>query len=237
MPRRCRFVLRHMRSYSSVLSQILGSHPQIDGYCETHLKYRTSFDLWRLKRRVVHLTGKPLAGDYVLDNLLHEYPIARGILASSRSRGIVIVRRPVASVCSIIEMGLTQTSIPWHRDFDRVARYYESRLAGLLRLTEALRGRVVFLEAERLFSNTQEVLDQLGIFLELQSPLRAQYQPLPPGGEPGSANPQTRPAVSLPRVLATRLQYAYDFWCAAIRNTCPVIGGAAKLRRFDQLPG
>jgi hypothetical protein len=46
-PRKSLFVLGHMRSYSSLLCHILGSHPQIDGYCETHIKYRTRFDLLR----------------------------------------------------------------------------------------------------------------------------------------------------------------------------------------------
>jgi hypothetical protein len=53
--RRHLFLLGHMRSYSSVLSHILGSHPQIDGYCETHIKYRTRLDLWRLHHRVRQL--------------------------------------------------------------------------------------------------------------------------------------------------------------------------------------
>jgi hypothetical protein len=249
--RRYLFVLGHMRSYSSVLSHILGSHPQIDGYCETHIKYRTRFDLWRLEQRVRKLTGEPLAGDYVLDKVLHEYPLARGILDSPRARGIIVVRRPTASVRSIIEMGLTHSPIPWYRDFERVARYYEARLAGLLRLAEALRGRVVFLEAERLLSNTREVLDQLSIFLELQSPLQPEYRQFTHTGALGFGDPsavistgrivfthrETRTTVSLPRSLATRLQYAYDFWCAAIRNSCPVISGIAKTRLPDQLPG
>src|SRR5262245_13075611 len=38
------FVLSHMRSYSSLLSHVLGSHPEIDGYCETHLRYRSGLD-------------------------------------------------------------------------------------------------------------------------------------------------------------------------------------------------
>lgn len=148
--RRHLFLLGHMRSYSSVLSHILGSHPRIDGYCETHTKYRTHLDLWRLHRRVRKLTGGPLGGDYVLDKVLHDYPMARSILDSSRTRGIVLVRRPGASVRSIIEMGLNYSPVAWHRNFELVARYYETRLAALLRLTEALRGRVVFLEAETL---------------------------------------------------------------------------------------
>jgi hypothetical protein len=235
--RRNLFLLGHMRSYSSVLSHILGSHPQINGYCETHTKYRTYFDLWKLHRRVRKLTGEALIGDYVLDKVLHDYPMARSILDSSRTRAIVLVRRPRETVRSIIEMGLTHSPIAWHRDFELVARYYETRLAGLLRLTETLRGRVVFLEAETLLSDTREVLDQLGVFLELQSPLQTEYRRFAHTGELGFGDPskaistgritvtarESRTAVSLPRPLTTRLQNAYDFWCAAIRKSCPAI--------------
>ena len=235
--RRHLFVLGHMRSYSSLLGHILGSHPQIDGYCETHTKYRTRLDLWRLHHRVRKLTAEPLDGDYVFDKILHEYPLARSILDSSRTRGIVLVRRPCETVRSIIEMGLNYSPIAWHRDFERVARYYETRLAGLLRLTEALRGRVVFLQAESLLSSTREVLDQLGIFLELRSPLQPEYRRFAHTGEIGFGDPSeaisagrvtstpraSRTAVSLPRALVTRLQNAYDFWCAAIGRSCPTI--------------
>jgi hypothetical protein len=235
--RRHLFVLGHMRSYSSLLGHILGSHPQIDGYCETHTKYRTRLDLWRLHHRVRKLTAEPLDGDYVFDKMLHEYPLARSILDSNRTRGIVLVRRPCETVRSIIAMGLNYSPIAWHRDFERVARYYETRLAGLLRLTEALRGRVVFLQAESLLSSTREVLDQLGIFLELQSPLQPEYRRFAHTGEIGFGDPseaisagrvtitprESRTAVSVPRALVTRVQNAYDFWCAAIRRSCPTI--------------
>ena len=232
------FLLGHMRSYSSVLSHILGSHPQISGYCETHTKYRTYFDLWKLRRRVRKLTGEPLQGDYVLDKVLHDYPIARGILNSNSTRAVVLIRRPRETVHSIIEMGLTHSSVAWHRNLDLVAGYYETRLAGLLRLTQALRGRVVFLEAEALLANTRAVLDQLGVFLQLQSPLQTEYRRFAHTGEAGFGDPskaiaagqfttqtarEDRTAVSLPRPLASRLQIAHDFWCAAIRQACPSI--------------
>ena len=43
---------------------------------------------------------------------------------------------------------------------------------------------------------------------------------------------ESRTAVSLPRALAMRLQNAYDFWCAALRRSCPSInpGGPADQR-------
>ena len=231
------FLLGHMRSYSSVLSHILGSHPQVSGYCETHTKYRTYFDLWKLRWRVRKLTREPLRGDYVLDKVLHDYPMCRSVLNSHRTRGIILIRRPRETVRSIIEMGLTHSPVAWHRDFELVAGYYETRLAGLLRLTQALRGRVVFIEAEALMSNTRAVLDQLGAFLQLKSPLPTEYRHFAHTGEAGFGDPSKaiaagkvtvmprvgRTTVSLPRTLTHRLQVAHDFWCAAIRQTCPSI--------------
>jgi hypothetical protein len=223
-----------------VLSHILGSHPQISGYCETHTKYRTWLDLWKLRWRVRKLTGEPLHGDYVLDKVLHDYPLARSILDSRHTRAIVLIRRPRETVRSILEMGLTHSPIAWHRDFELVARYYETRLAGLLRLTEALRGRVVFLEAEALISDTRAVLDQLGVFLELRSPLQTEYRRFAQTGRLGFGDPskaisagriavpsrENRPTVSIPRSLTDRLEAAYYFWSAAIRHSCPAINAA-----------
>jgi hypothetical protein len=241
LTRRHLFVLGHMRSYSSLLSHILGSHPQIDGYCETHIKYRWHFDLLRLHRRVRELTGEPLSGDYVLDKVLHEYPLARGILDSPRTRGIVLVRRPKETLRSIIGMGLEYGSAAgrtaWHRDFELAARYYETRLAGLLRLTDVLRGRVAFVEAEALLSDTRSVLDRLGLFLELRSPLQSDYRRFAHTGEAGFGDPSrtiktgrvtgeeggNRPTVSVPRDLLARVQGAYEFWVAGIRKSCPVV--------------
>jgi hypothetical protein len=241
LTRRQLFVFGHMRSYSSLLSHILGSHPQIDGYCETHIKYRWHFDLLRLQRRVRELTGEPLSGDYVLDKVLHEYPLARSILDSPRTRGIVLVRRPKETLRSIIGMGLEHGSgagrTAWHRDFELVARYYETRLAGLLRLTELLRGRVVFVEAEALLSDTRSVLDRLELFLELRSPLQSDYRKFAHTGEASFGDPsriirtgrvtsdegRNRPAVSVPRDLLARVQGAYEFWVAGIRKSCPVV--------------
>src|SRR5215469_2188157 len=112
--RRYLFVLGHMRSYSSLLCHILGSHRQIDGYCETHIKYRTRWDLWRLRSRVVRLTGEPLHGRYVLDKMLHNYPLAASILRSRYTRWIVLLRRPLPTVQSIVNMGLRYSDIAWY---------------------------------------------------------------------------------------------------------------------------
>ena len=225
-PRRHLFVFSHLHGYSSLLSHILGAHSQIDGYCETHIGYRTSLDSWRLRRRVRKLIAAPLSGDYVLDEVLHDYPISRSILNSNRTRAVALARRPHETVRSIIAMGLTDEHVAWHRDFERVARYYETRLAGLLRLSEALRGRVVFIESETLLAAPRATLDHLSAFLELRSPLQFESRCFAPAGEPGLGEGRT--AVSVPRPLTVRLQTAYNFWCSAIRKSCPIIGAEGE---------
>jgi len=228
------FVFGHMRSYSSLLCHILGSHPQIDGYCETHIKYRTRWDLWRLRSRVVRLTGEPLRGRYVLDKVLHNYPFASSILRNPNTRSIVLLRRPVPTVQSIVNMGLHYSDIGWYRDLDAVANYYEERLATLVVLAEQLRGRVMFVEAEGLLDDTAAVLHSVTRTLELHEPLRADYQRFAHTGERGCGDPsevistgrvnkvarEQRTPVVLPPRLSARLQWAYDACAAALRDTC-----------------
>ena len=235
--RRNLFVLGHMRSYSSLLCHILGSHSQIDGYCETHIKYRTRFDLLRLRSRVVRLTGEPLRGCYILDKVLHNYPLATSILRSPNTLGLVLVRRPQPTVQSIVNMGLHCSDIPWHRDLDVVARYYEERLAALVGLADALRGRVMFIEAESLLSRTLDVLQGISNLLELNEPLRSDYRRFAHTGEAGFGDPgevistgrvssearARRTPVILPSPMVSRLETAYATCSASLRDRCEAL--------------
>ena len=235
--RRYLFVLGHMRSYSSLLCHILGSHPQVDGYCETHVKYRTRFDLLRLRSRVVKLTGEPLRGRYVLDKVLHNYPLASSILRSPNTLSIVLVRRPVPTVQSIVNMGLHYSDIAWYRDLDAVTRYYEERVAALVRLADELRGRVMFLEAETLLSRTGDVLQSTGRFLQLSEPLQSDYKRFAHTGEGGFGDPseaittgrvtnaarEPRTPVMLPVALTARLEMAYAACSASLRDRCEAL--------------
>jgi hypothetical protein len=235
--RRYLFVLGHMRSYSSLLCHILGSHPQIDGYCETHVKYRTRFDLMRLRSRVAKMTGEPLRGRYVLDKVLHNYPLAASILRSPNTLSIVLVRRPVPTVQSIVNMGLHYSDIAWYRDLDAVSRYYEERVATLVRLADELRGRVMFMEAETLLSRTGDVLQGIGRLLDLSEPLRSDYKRFAHTGERGFGDPsetittgrvtnaasEPRTPVMLPVALTARLETAYAACSASLRDRCEAL--------------
>ena len=230
--RRYLFVLGHMRSYSSLLCHILGSHGEIDGYCETHVKYRSRLDLIRLRSRVVKFTGEPLKGRYVLEKILHNYPFADSIVRSSQTRAIILVRRPLPTVQSIVNMGLHYSDIAWYRDLDTVARYYEERLAMLVRLADQLRGRVIYIEAESLLSRTPDVLHSIGGLLNLGEPLRSDYRRFAHTGERGFGDPseaisagrvssaahEQRTAVMVPAALTARLEMAYAACSASLRD-------------------
>jgi len=237
VPRRHLFVLGHMRSYSSLLCHILGSHPQIDGYCETHIKYRSRLDLLRLRARVVKLTGEPLRGRYVLDKVLHNYPLAPSILDSSRTLCIVLLRRPRQTVQSIVNMGLHYSDVAWYRDLERVAHYYEERVMTLVRLASQLQGRVIFVEAEALLSRTAFELTRTAALLELTEPLQADYRRFAHTGESGFGDPSEaislgrvsstvraqRTPVVLPAGLAARLDAVYETCAASLRDRCDAV--------------
>jgi hypothetical protein len=218
-----------MRSYSSLLCHILGSHPEIDGYCETHIKYRSYFDLLRLRRRVVKLTGEPLRGRYVLDKVLHDYPLARSILRSRSARAIVLLRKPKATIRSIMNMGLRYSDIAWYRDLDAVAGYYETRLHSLVHLADQMDGRIVLLEAEGLLTDTLDVLGRVVSFLGLREPLQSSYRRFAHTGEAGYGDPsptlakgevtqerEMQAQIIIPEPVVARLEEAYRVCTVAL---------------------
>src|SRR5580698_3253303 len=99
------FLLSHMRSYSSVMSHLLGSSPQIDGYGEMHLRYRTRLSLLALPWKVRHSTGEPLAGQWLLDKILHnKIRSPWRLLPDDRYRVIIFLRGPRATLRSLLAM-------------------------------------------------------------------------------------------------------------------------------------
>ena len=232
-PRSALFILSHMRSYSSVLSHVLGSHPQIDGYCETHLRYRFSFDLLRLKWRVRKLTGEPLRGRYVLDKILHNYSVATAILENSRTRGIILLRQPVDVVQSIVHMGRHLDLNEQNSNVANATQYYIERLGQLTKLARIFGNRAAFVESEMLMSRTQDTLVFLQDFLGLDSPIERRYRSFSKTGKPGYGDPsemihsgeigrrsQQRPTYSIPSTLLADAVAAHGECLAACRLNC-----------------
>jgi hypothetical protein len=241
-PRSALFILSHMRSYSSVLSHVLGSHPQIDGYCETHLRYRFSFDLLRLKWRVRRLTGEPLRGRYVLDKILHNYPVASAILENPRTRAIILLRQPVDVVQSIVHMGRHLDLNEQNSNVANAAQYYVERLGQLTQLARAFGTRAAFVESETLMNRTEETLTFLQNFLALDSPLERRYRSFAKTGKPGYGDPsemihtgeiggnrdRQRPSYSIPTALIAQAVTAHSACLSACRQNCVPVSATGE---------
>lgn len=187
------FLLSHMRSYSSLLSHVLGTCPEIDGYGETHIKYRNKLDLWRLRQRVHHSMGTELHAPWLLDKILHNYvrPPDR-LVPQDCVRALIFLRRPEEALCSVVTMArtsATHNSIGAMSSSQRACDYYVSRLHRLRTDGERIGQRAMYFDAEALIRQPQKLLRVLSQWLELSCPLRTEYQVLPRSGEVGFGDP------------------------------------------------
>jgi hypothetical protein len=199
-PRRYVFVLSHMRSYSSLLCHILGSHPEIAGYAEMHQSHRGNRDLLRLRARVARSLDGDLQGHFVLDKILHnEYAVSRGVIDRAALYPIFLVRTPADSVRSIVQLGRRQPSAHLYSDPVWSASYYVERLQELARLAEKRRGPALFVRAEDVLDTTTTTLGAITSFLGLAQPLRDEYSTFSHTGEVGWGDDSDR--ISAGRVV------------------------------------
>ena len=166
-----------MRSYSSVLGHILGSNPEIDGYSELQLSYRTEIDLIRASLRVYETNGNRLQGRYVFDKVLHGH-LAVGdiVLKRPKARALFVLRDPEATIKSTVAMARRNANPGWKGDAAKVGAYYARRAGQLVDLAERMSGPTCVFEAEALMERPDEVLAGLTSFLELKQPLRSDYE-------------------------------------------------------------
>lgn len=193
------FVVGHMRSYSSLLSHILGSHPRIAGYAEMHQKYRSWLDLLELSSKVERSCDKSCAHRQVLDKILHPQVIAPSILRRKDLSVIAIARDPLATLASILSMqagGVDRV--------ERAVQYYLERLAALVRLAEMRRGNLFYLDGEALVERTGEALSSLTDYLQLAPTLRSEYSIFRFTGTPKYGDPSEW--IKSGRVVARRGQ-------------------------------
>ena len=176
-PREYLFLYSHMRSYSTVLSHVLGSHPQISGYSETHLKYRKHSDLYRLRWRIASAIGAWPRGRYLLDKALHNFMlIPKDLRYSPLLRSLIFVRSPAATLQSILRMNAKHPNRAWHGSPARIMEYYCERVAWLTAIGVHLKERSFVFPAEAIVNATAPLLQQLTSYLDLETPLQPRYE-------------------------------------------------------------
>lgn len=213
------FVVGHMRSYSSLLAHILGSHPAIVGYAEMHQKYRNVLDLLELSRKVERSCDKSCAGRYVLDKILHPQVLADRVLRRKDVQVIAIAREPEATVSSILAIRCGGID-----SIEAAIDYYVYRMRALVRISEMREGNVAYVDGESIVENTGPSLGALSAHLQLGPALRSEYSTFRLTGVPKYGDPSewikagrvVRRRAPLPRLplsgaQARRMSQAYEF--------------------------
>ncbi|MHC4946988.1 MAG: hypothetical protein ACYTG1_01815 [Planctomycetota bacterium] len=186
--RSCRYliVFSHMRSRSTLLTHLLGSHPDISGYVETHLRYRRPRDFLKLRYQVSKAVGGATVSRYVMDKVLHNWYIETDLIERMHVRPIFLVRDPDEALPSIRRI---MRNKPEDEAVRRSVRHYVKRLRWMKRCARDLTRPGIFLRSSDLIDRTEGVFRLLERELELSCPLSEEYEIFDRTGRPRAGDP------------------------------------------------
>jgi len=225
------FILGHMRTGSSLLVHILNSNPEILGYGETHLDYRGRGSLAKLHDHVCEqferhdefVDGNTI---YAMDKVLWPHIKNRSVLRVRPLKIIVIVRDPADALPSILSRDLDSIQTP-----EEALDYY---VRTIQRVGEELRacGRpFVLLTYSDLVNNTEDELKKITDYLDLDTPLIAEYEQMWSTGKPGIGDPSSN--IREGKVTRTKTSYevqiARDFIEKARQSYCSFLAACDDL--------
>lgn len=244
-PDRYVFLLSHMRSYSTLLSHVLGSSPEIAGYTESHVKYHRRSDLLRLRWRVGRALKRWPTGRYLLDKQLYNaMHLPRQVEELPGFRALIFIREPADTLASIRRLAGKERAAPWYRDWDAVARYYCGRAHALAAHGVVLGARALAFRAETIVEDAPGLFDAIEAHLGLVAPLTSQYRVQPLTGRGGHGDPgewihagrivRSRTAERLdapvPEPVLERCRIAYEQCWTQLRDWCPTHSPRASLQ-------
>ena len=181
-PYKILFILSHMRSGSSLLTHILNSNPEIIGYGETHINYASEANFKDLIFKVYwKMRDYQMQHKYVLDKILHTKKILnKSLLTSNNIRTIFLIREPVRSLNSILDLKL-------HWNEKKALDYYLERLAMLENYAKIINNKnhSLFITHEQLLQQTNLVFEKLKNFLDANEGFSEQYEILRTTGRSG----------------------------------------------------
>ena len=173
------FILSHMRGYTSLMSHILGSHPEISGYFELQQSYQTPFDLFLMRVRVANGLNYQVRGSFLLDKILHSrWFLSSNILQREDVFTIFTIRKPESSLKSLMGM---KKKLGFPSD---VLAYYMERLKSLQNISKIPRHRI-YVDGESLVENPIPVLEFIQSFLQLDESISPSYSTFRFTGEGG----------------------------------------------------
>jgi hypothetical protein len=177
-------LLSHMRARTSLLSHLLGSHPEIAGYYEQHLRHRNPTFNFNIRSALLAENLISPETRYLFDKTLHTH---LDPAPHSTSRKIIMMRAPEETIASIVTMGKTRDT-KW-QDQQLAFAYYCYRLKEIVEFARQSPDKILFLHADDLVQAPGPLLDQLSSYLGLKTPLKSEYQAFAKTGQPSSGDP------------------------------------------------
>lgn len=162
-----------MRSGSSLLSHILTTSPEISGFGESHVRYKSREDLLRLAYWILRFRGQwPSRHRYLLDKVLHDshIPDVAALASWCNLKVIVLHRDRGANAVSLQRL--------FKSDLSQAEAYYDERQFEIANLLKRLPSDVEVMNTtyEGITESTEAELSRLRDFLGLQAPLSSEYQ-------------------------------------------------------------
>lgn len=230
----------HMRSYSTLIGHLLGSHPQVSGYSEQQQSYRTFADLSGLTYGIWKVSEHRVQGDYLFDKLLHDgHVVTDRVLERDDVLPVYAIREPVASLRSIVAMARAKNRPAWQEPED-AGRHLQKRYAALRDLTSR-RAEAAALFTDSVVLEPEPTLAGLSTYLGLRTPVSPAYDSFPKTGVSGFGDPtgpiaagrivSDRPVheVDVPADLAARLVEDYRKTCDLLVSRCTTVLGSPRM--------
>ncbi|MCW8931213.1 MAG: sulfotransferase [Gammaproteobacteria bacterium] len=192
------FLISHMRANTSLISHILGSHPQICGYYEMHLNYLTENDLLKQekllfentefnneteKNKTQYLFDKLLHNDYelLLENLV---PKSEAFESTKKLNILVSIRPPEQTIKSIVNLFRNKKEQRSYADPVNATKYYIERLKKMALFCKHHKNNFYYYDADLIRTHSEESLKHIQSWLSLSTPLTENYQVFSLTGRP-----------------------------------------------------
>jgi len=166
-----------MRAYTSLAGHILGSHPQINGYYEMHLSYEEASALDR--QLELYRQGEVIKPNsrYLFDKLLHnDYVLMPERLGMAGIKILVALAEPEHTIRSIVHLFAQKADPDLYASPVEAAKYYIERVQVLAEFCRTTDWPYYYFDAELWQRAPERLLPRLTEWLELDSPLSAQYE-------------------------------------------------------------
>ncbi|CUI51602.1 sulfotransferase family protein [Cognatishimia activa] len=183
------FVLSHMRSMSTALTNVLSSHERISGYGETHVSYSSPHSVGQLAVNLMLRRAWTPTCRFLLDKILHNELDAFPDAGFYDARAVFLVRSPAPAIASVVNLAQRAQGLSLETH-EEAAVYYRDRLRQLRRHWRSFTpARRFGLTSEDLVTNPNNALARIGDYLGLVPPLRNAYRSHPASRIAGGGDP------------------------------------------------